>query len=208
MRKNRHAYRIKGSTGQSRLPQTHARSSIKWLLISVICVAAFCCFIGIASAAQLSGGPGAAASKEQAIQKLLDAGRAHMQPKTGSHNQAPAAQPAPARQAGIVNMHQGPFHSSVFAVRNFWQGPVASDWVLAYAGAKTNADGTQGPGGIVLYTETTNSQGGFDLHPLGTFLAPNGTTALTITATKGNLLLLRNQSGAQLTFDLVTRQFH
>lgn len=208
MKKNRHAYRSKGSLGQARTLQPHAHSNLKWLLITAICVAAFFCVIGVASAAQLSGSPGAAAHKDQAMQKLIDAGRAHMQAKPGGQHLAPAAQPAPARQAGIVNMHQGPFSTHVFTVHNFWQGPVGSDWLLAYAGAKTNADETQGTGGIVLYTETVNSQGGFDLHPAGTFLAPKGTTPLTVTGTNDNLLLLRDQGGAQLTFDLATHQFH
>jgi hypothetical protein len=35
-----------------------------------------------------------------------------------------------------------------FAVDNSWHGPVGSDWVLAYAGTKANADGTAGVGGI------------------------------------------------------------
>ncbi|GHO87887.1 hypothetical protein [Dictyobacter formicarum] len=191
-----------------RAPQIHSRSKIKWVAICAISVVAFICFIGIASAAQMSGGPGAARIKEQNVQKLIDAGRAHMHQKGGSQNQAPAAQPAPTRQAGIVSMRQGPFPASVFTVRNMWQGPVGSDWVLAYAGAKTNPDSTPGTGGIVLYTETVNAQGAFDLHPLKTFLAPNGTTTLTITATNGNLLLLRSQNGTQLTFNLVTHQFH
>jgi len=54
---------------------------------------------------------------------------------------------------------------------------------------------------------TINSQGGVDLHPLGTFLAPNGTTALTITAQQGNLLLLHDKAGKQVVFNLVSHQF-
>lgn len=208
MKKNRHTYRIKGSAAQARPLQTHGHSNTRWVLIALACVAAFFCFIGIANAAQLSGSPGAAAGKEQAIQKHIDAGRAHMHTKPAHPGGAPAAQAAPVRQAGIVNMRQGPFPTSIFTVQNFWQGPVANDWVLAYAGAKTNADGTRGPGGIVLYTETTNAQGGFDLHPLGTFQAPKGTTAVTITSVNGNQLLLHDQSGAPLTFDLASHQFH
>jgi hypothetical protein len=92
-------------------------------------------------------------------------------------------------------------------VRNFWQGPVGSDWVLAYAGTKPNADGTAGQGGIVLYTETVNSFGGFDLHPLGTFLAPARCSTLTIIAIQGDLMIVRPAVGRPLTFNLLTHQF-
>lgn len=191
-----------------RAPRPRSHSGIKWMVICAICVAAFACFIGIASASQANSGSGPAATKEQNIQKLLDAGRAHMHQKGGQENHIPATQPAPTLHPGIVSMRQGPFPSSVFTVRDMWQGQVGSNWVLAYGGAKTNPDSTPGAGGIVLYAEKANAQGAFDLYPLGTFLAPNGTTTLTITAVNGNLLLLRSQSGTQLTFNLVTHQFH
>jgi hypothetical protein len=104
-------------------------------------------------------------------------------------------------------VQQGPFLSSIFTVRNSWQGPIGSNWVLAYAGAKPNADGTVDQGGIALYTETANAAGGFDLHPLGTFLAPSDNPALTITAVQGNLITVRSENGHTLTFNLQTHQF-
>ena len=121
-------------------------------------------------------------------------------------NQVPTAQPVPTRQTEIVAMHQGPFLSSIFRVQNFYQGPVGSNWVLVYAGSKTNPNGSSGQGGVVLYTETINQQGGFDLHPQGTFLASDSTTLTTIAA-NGNLLTLRSTSGQVLTFDLLTHQY-
>lgn len=208
MKKEKRVHLTTYITGRAYTRQMRARSNIKWVVISVVCITAFCCVIGIANAAQTSGGSWVATKKEQNIQRLLNAGRMHTHPKMGSQNQIPAVQPAPIRHAGIVNMHQGPFASSIFTVRNFWQGSVGSDWVMAYAGAKPHPDSTLGPGGVVLYSETANAQGGFDMHPQGTFLAPKGATSLTITGMNKNLLLLHSQSGTQLTFDLVTHQFH
>ena len=207
MKKRVRAYHKQFSTARPRPQQMRSRSTIRWVLVPAVCIATFIFVLGIASAAQNSGGPPLTlAQKEQGIQQLLNAGRAHLRPKP-AEPVIPLSQPAPQRQAGIVDMHQGPFPPSVFTVRNFWQGPVGSSWVLDYAGAKTNLDGTAGQGGCVLYTETTNTLGGFDIHPLGTFLAPAGTTALTITAADGNLLRLRTATGTKLTFNLQTHQF-
>jgi hypothetical protein len=208
MKKRPRVYYKEFSTARSRAPQKRSHSSIRWLFITACCSIAFVCMLGIANAASSgSGGASTLAQKMQGPQQLLKDGRAHPHAKPTNQNQAPAVQPAPARQEGIADLGQGPFPHSAFAVDNFWQGPVDSDWVLAYAGAKSNADGTAGVGGIVLYTETVNNLGGFDLHPLGTFLAPNGTSALTITARQGNLLLLHSKVGQQLAFNLVSHQF-
>jgi hypothetical protein len=153
------------------------------MIVPAFCIAVFFGLVAITIAVRNSGGAPAGGLDQQAVQ------------------------PAPTRQAGIVNMQQGPFLSSVFTVRNFWQGPVGSDWVLAYAGAKPSADSTASQGGIVLYTETVNQAGGFDMHPLGTFLAPAGSPALTITAVQGNLLTVRSEAGRTLSFNLQTHQF-
>ncbi|GCE19569.1 hypothetical protein [Dictyobacter kobayashii] len=169
MKKGTRVPSIEYGPGGHREQQRRLAGGIQWVLIAAICATAFICFIGIVSAAQMDSGPGAAANKEQVMQKLIDAGRAHMLSKVGSPNQVPAVQPAPHRQSGIISMRQGPFSSSVFTVRNMWQGLVGSAWTLSYTGAQTNPDGTPGSGGIVLYTETVNAQGGFDLHPQGFF---------------------------------------
>jgi len=191
------------ATAASTRPKS-LQSTLQWLLISAFCVAVVLCVVAIASATQ-SNNLSPADKKQQSLlhdnQQLTAAS-----PKPTGTNQMPTAQPVPTRQAGIVAMHQGPFLSSIFRVQNFYQGPVGSDWVLVYAGSKTNPDGSSGQGGVVLYTETINQQGGFDRHPLGTFLAPNS-TALTSTAANGNLLTLRSTSGQVLTFDLSTHQY-
>jgi|GraSoi2013_100cm_1033763.scaffolds.fasta_scaffold109242_1 hypothetical protein len=192
MKQHRGIYDTQFRATRPHLQPGRSGSSMKWIIITAFCVALTVFLVALANAVQTSGGSSAAIQKQR---QLAHSGSPDLQ-----------VQPAPTRQAGIIDMHQGPFLSSVFTVRNFWQGPVGSDWVLAYAGAKPNADGTAGQGGIVLYTETINQQGGFDLHPLGTFLAPNS-TALTTTAANGNLLTLRSTSGQVLTFDLSTHQY-
>jgi hypothetical protein len=194
-------------TARNRVPQAYSRSNFYWIFIAAICFVVFICTVGMASAAQNSGGSLALTQKEQRIQQIVKAGRAHLHPKLIGQNQMPPVQPAPARQAGITSMRQGPFPHSLFAVQDLWQGPVGKDWVLAYAGAKMNVDGTTGQGGIVLYTETIDNLGSFDLHPLGTFLAPPGTTGLTITASRGDQLLLSSTTGQHLTFNLTTHRF-
>ncbi len=206
MKKGARIHQKSFSTARPRPQQRRSRSTIRGLLIVALCFSVFIGILGIANAAT-SGGTATLAQKMQNFQQLINNGRAHTRPKPSNQNQAPPVQPAPTRQAGIVALGQGPFAQSSFAVHNFWQGPVGSDWVLAYAGVKMNPDGTTGLGGIVLYTETVNNQGGFDLHPLGTFLAPKGTTALVITAQQGNLLLLRSVTGQQWAFNLISHQF-
>lgn len=137
-------------------------------------------------------------------QQALAQARANPRPKLPSARLAPAAQAAPRRQAGIIAMRQGPFPRPTFDVRDVWQGPVGSDWVLAYAGAVPDAPGASPTrGAIRLYTESA------DLHLtlLGTFPAAEGTGPLTITAESGNLLQLRTDDGTTLSFDLQTRQY-
>ena len=198
---------------QFRVKQMHSHSSRLWMLIAAICFVTFIGMVGVANAAQTSGGSQALARKEQYNQQLLSASRTHMRAKPSKQqaqeqmSSAESAPSTPARQAGITTMRQGPFPLATLSVQNLWQGPVGNDWVLAYAGAKMQSNGTAGQGGIVLYTETINNHGGFDLHPLGTFLAPSGTTALTSTTIKGDLLLLTSTTGQQVTFNLTSHQF-
>jgi hypothetical protein len=193
MEKHRRVYSTQIHTTRPRLQQKHAGSSIKWMIIVAFCVALTVFLVSLASAARTSGG---SSTEMQKKQQLVHAGSTNL-----------PVQLAPTRQAGIFNVQQGPFLGSIFTVRNSWQGPVGSDWVLAYAGAKANANGTAGQGGIVLYTETVNKSGGFDLYPLGTFLAPTGYTALSITAVQGDLITVRSVNGQTLTFHLQTHQF-
>ena len=186
------------STAGPRPQQRRARSTLRWVLVSAVCIATFLFVLGIASAAQHNGGPLTLAQKEQRIQQLLNAGRAHLRPKPTTP-QVPSPQPAPTLHAGIINMQQGPFGGSLFAMNNFWQGPVGSNWELVYAGAERNPDGSVKQGALKLYTK--------DLTPIGTYPAPSGAGALTIIAVKGSLMQLRTDTGSTLVFNLQTNQY-
>lgn len=207
MKRRAPVHSLKYSARKTRMQQARARSNLHWIIIAAICGSVCICLIGIANVTSTSDNSATQTAKRQMLQQLLNVRNAQAGSKTETNTQALIDQPAPVRQAGIANMHQGPFLTRVFTVRNFWQGLVGNDWVLAYSGAKTQSDGSLGLGGIVLYTETTNTRGGFDLHPLGTFLATNGTTALTITEANANLLHVSSENSTNLTFDLITHQF-
>lgn len=209
MSKKRSHRNIKQSRVPSHRPfQKEKQRSLFWAFVAVACFIAFFGILGAASTAQSQSNSGSSTlnHKLQVAQQQINAGRAHPRPKP-TDPQPPTAQPAPTLQAGISNLPQGPFLSSYFAVRNSWQGPVDGTWVLAYAGDRPGTDGAADAGGMVLYTKTANQQGGFDMHPLGMFLAPAGTTSLTIIKQQGTLLSLTSETGKQLTFNLVTRQF-
>lgn len=128
-------------------------------------------------------------------------------PVAANHGQTSTPHIPATLQTGIIETHEGPVAHGVFTVNNLWQGPVGNGWVEAFAGAKTNLDGTAGSGRILLYTKTPNQFGGYDEHPVGTFMAPVGTTGLTCTGVKGSLLLLRSDTGSILTVNLQTHQF-
>ncbi|SRR5260370_1070015 len=150
------------STARPRPQQMCWRGNSRWVLVAALCIVTFLGMLGIASAAQHSGGPLTLAQKEQRIQQLLNAGRAHLRPKPTTP-QVPSPQPAPTLHAGIINMQQG---------------PVGSNWELVYAGAERNPDGSVKQGALKLYTK--------DLTPIGTYPAPSGAGALTIIAVKRN----------------------
>jgi hypothetical protein len=155
-------------------------------------------FLHIANAANNNLPPDKQKILEWEQQDMATA-RAHPRPKP-AHPTPPPAQPAPQLQAGIVDMHQGPFPSSEFIVRNFWQGPVGSNWELVYAGARANpVNQNLGPGALRIYTKTVDY--------IGTYVAPNNESPLTITAVNGSLMQLRTDTGKTLTFNLQTNQY-
>jgi hypothetical protein len=177
------------------------------LFVAVTAMVLFSALV-VGHAAQASAGtpplPAAKAQIEAQEQQQIAAAQVHAPAKVAA--QAPAAQAAPARQAGIVDMHQGPFAATVFTVRNFWQGPVGANWLLVYAGATRNPDGSTGAGAVRVYTESATSTGDYALHLLGTYAAPRG-GPLTITAVSGNLMTLRAATGATLVFNLATTSY-
>ncbi|WIG58632.1 MAG: hypothetical protein OJF49_001378 [Ktedonobacterales bacterium] len=111
-------------------------------------------------------------------------------------------QPTPTFQAGIVDTHEGPFPACDLTVRNAWQGQVSGVWELVYAGVvySDKAMCTGGQGGLRIYNRVSTAS-------LGTFLAPAGTSALTITAVNGVVMQLRSDTGQILTFNLQTHQY-
>lgn len=196
-----HARRRSRAARTRRPKQVPALDVGRWLLLPAL----GCCLVLLLwsiSGAHTTPVLSAAAQKQQALQQQIDAGRAHSQPETGPTMPVPTDQPTQPPQAGIINAPQTPFSPAVFQARNAWQGLVGSEWVIAYAGAQTNPDGTLGRGGLMLYRV-----GDFALEYVGTFLAPAGTTALTIIQEQGDLLQLEAGSGQMMTFNLQSHQY-
>jgi hypothetical protein len=149
------------------------------------------------------------AARVQAEQAQRAAQQANPRPKPSEQAgraAAAAANPAPpTRQAGIDDMHQGPFPASSFIVHDFYQGPAQGTWLLVYAGATRDlATGATQRGALQLYAEP---QVGGPLTPVGTFAAPTGASPLRVVAAAGTRLTLRTDAGQQLTFDLGTHQY-
>lgn len=204
MGKRSHTSRYRHHDGRARTHvqrQTSPLGCAMWLMIPALCFFLFL-FITAINGAQTSDASSAQGQKQQILQQEMNKGRAYSQPKTGPDTQVPVVQTPQPRRAGIINGRQAPFPPSIFTARNAWQGPVGSQWIIAYAGAQTNSNGTPGQGGLVLYTV-----GDFTLSYLGTFPAPAGTPALTIIKAQGNVLLLQTASGHTLTFNLQSHQF-
>jgi hypothetical protein len=136
------------------------------------------------------------------VQQALAAARVHPRPKTAPAAR-PVPQPPPTRRAGIVEMRQGPFPATEFAVRNFWQGQVGASWLLVYAGAKRNSDGLADQAAVRVYDETP------DLHMtlVGTFPVNNGSRAVKIAGVNGNLVELQLDGESRAFFDLLTHQY-
>ncbi len=193
MKKQTRTYHAQFRAHRSRLPQKQSHDGLTWVAIIAFCSIALFVLLGIAMTAQARSSSPAQIRKQHLFATLSAS--------------PPAVQSVPIRHAGIINMRQGPFPSAIFAVSNVWQGPVANTWVVAYAGGKPNADGSIKQGGIVLYTETINLHEGFDPHPLGTFLAPHESLALSIIAVQGTVLTVRAVDGHTLRFDLQSHQF-
>jgi len=190
------------------------RHKVAWSIVATIAaLAALGVGTGLATQGPLlmkrpaSAWPAAKAQELGRLQQEMDAARAHPRPKPVAPV-PPPHQPDPARTAGIDNdMHQGPFPATEFTVRNFWQGPVGPAWMLVYAGATRDAAGTTVQGSLRLYNEPIDANGDYHLVPIGTYAAPNGAGALTMTAATGDVLSLRTDGGSTLSFNLQTLQF-
>jgi hypothetical protein len=109
----------------------------------------------------------------------------------------------PARTAGINNtMHQGPFPAIEFRVHNFYQGPVAGQWYLVYAGSLTAAANGADHAAVRVLAVSPTGQ----LTPVGTFRAPGQITSIRISGYSDTTLTLQG-GGRTLTFDLRTLSF-
>lgn len=190
--------------------RSRVRNGKKWAMVLAVGVVLLLMGVGTAraiQATQAGGLPPAKPSLQALVQQQIATARAYPPRPKPKTPQVPSPQPAPKPQAGIVNTHQGPFAGMLFAVENLWQGPVGSNWELVYAGAEKNPDGSLGPGALKLYTEAPDSDGGFDIHSIGTYPAPNGVSDLIIVAVNGNLMQLRTDTGGTLVFNLQTNQY-
>ncbi len=178
----------------------------KWAVAAIIVVLLALIGVGTVHAIQLtqqtggSGYPGYPAAETKLLVRLdqeMTEAEKHGPPKQPDY--VPTTQPTMKPMAEIVMTHEGPFPSSQFVVHNGWQGSVGSTWVLVYAGASVNPDGSTGQGALRLYTE--------NLHLIGSYAAPDGTSALTITAVNDDLMHLHTDTGRNLIFDLQTDQY-
>jgi hypothetical protein len=102
-------------------------------------------------------------------------------------------------------MHQGPFSASEFSVTNFWQGPVAGQWLLVYAGGSPSTDGAIATGGLRIYSEPVDPNTGSEPTFIGQY--SDGSSGLSIISATGRDLKLRSDQGDSLSFDLVAKTF-
>lgn len=93
----------------------------------------------------------------------------------------------------IVNPSHAPFSAAEFSANTLYQGQVGAAWVYVYAGAQ------QGHGALRMY----------DSHQtlLGVYTAPGTAQWLKIRSVRGSVVTLDSDTGATLTFNLVTREF-
>lgn len=187
----------------TRRPPVGPRDKL-WVIVAVAAVLVVA-GIATASAALGAGGlpqgyPPAKATELAQQQQAIATARAHPKSKDGPAPVFPSPQPTATFQAGInTHMHEGPFSASQFTVRDAWLGQVDSTWENVYAGGFTNPDGSVGQGALKIYTALDQY--------IGTYTAPAGSAALTITAVNGDVMQLRTDSGVTLTFNLQTHLY-
>jgi hypothetical protein len=136
------------------------------------------------------------------VQQALATARRHPRPKTAPAAR-PVPQPPPVRPVGIVEMRQGPFPATDFAVKNLWRGQVGTSWLLVYAGTERGRAGAPDRAAIRVFAETP------DLHTtlIGTFPVKNEAQAVRVARASGNIVELQTEGGSKVSFDLLTRQF-
>lgn len=101
---------------------------------------------------------------------------------------------------GIVNgVPQGPFPPADFQIGNYWQGPVKSQWFVAYAGM------TQGAPAIRVFSRNRDPNEPADLTLIGTFSDSTSASQDDYSIVDASGSRLKLSDGA--TFDLDTLQF-
>lgn len=124
-------------------------------------------------------------------------------PKNPNDVAAVASTPHPTETAGITNSQSaGPFSACKLLVQNMWQGPVNDRWEVVYAGATHHdlAACNDPQGALAIFDRNTAAQ-------IGWYTAPTGVKSLTIIAVNGDVMTLRTDAGATLTFNLATDKF-
>lgn len=122
------------------------------------------------------------------------------------------AQPdKPQRQAGILQVRQGPVSSQEFVVLNTWQGPMpgsASVWYVVWAGSTGSASANPGTPGVIVHLQEPTSDGYSVVDTtVGTFLDPKADGPLSIVSVTGAIVSLSSPSGHLFYFHLDTDQF-
>jgi hypothetical protein len=182
------------------------RNFLTWIVVGGLATFA----LAVGAVATLAGGM---SPKDQFVaqmqQERAAAVAAPRAPKEASAPLAPSARLV--RQAGILDIHQGPVSASQFLVSNLWQGPLNGSgdaWLVVWAGSRVNPDGSLGAPGVIVHRQTPNADGtSVSDQTVGTFTASGARGPLTITAQSGAILDLRTSAGQVIRFNLQTSSF-
>ncbi len=115
----------------------------------------------------------------------------------------------PLPPAGVTNpAAQGILPSIKYPAKDFWAGPVGSDYIQAWAGGiSANADAVPNTAAVWLFAYVKNASGcGWDTNELGQYTL-SAYKSLTITAVSGTTMTLKTDNGVVVHFDLVARIF-
>jgi hypothetical protein len=122
-----------------------------------------------------------------------------------------AAAAKPERQAGILEIRQGPVSSLEFAVVNTWQGPVPGSgavWYVVWAGSTGSNSPNPGTPGVIVHKQELTSDGYSTVDTVvGTFADATADGPLSIVSVTGFLVSMSSAAGHLYQFHLDTYQF-
>lgn len=174
------------------------------ILIACSLVVAIGAGVALASGNPFAKYPPAKAAILQREQNAVATAQAQPRAPKNPNYVAPAAStPHPTETAGITNgQNAGPFSACELLVQNTWQGPVNGRWEVVYAGATHHdlAACNDPQGALVIFDRSTAAQ-------IGWYTAPAGAKSLAITSVNDEVMTLRTDTGATLTFNLATNTF-